>query len=76
MNKKLSLEQWKAAVVREYGSNVQFTVEDGFGKTYGDVGNWTAHTGPDMQADVVGCYVPGDFCWLYRGNIDYEYDAE
>lgn len=50
-------EAWKAAVLRRYPT-ARFTVDDG--QTYGDIGDWTAHVGPDMQADVVGVYVLED----------------
>lgn len=60
----LTLDQWKTKVLT-YHPTAMFTVEDGTGRTYGDVGEWTAHTGPDMQADVVGVYT-SEFCdvWL------------
>jgi len=54
-----TLEQWKQRIRQRY-SSVQFTREDGSGKTYGSVGDWTAHTGFDMQADVVSTYVEGE----------------
>lgn len=50
-----TLQEWQAIVRRRYPM-VQFTLEDGTGRTYGELGQWTAHTGPDMQADVVGVY--------------------
>lgn len=63
----LTLDQWKDAVrAHALGRNqkIQFTLEDGTGKTYGDIGDWTAHTGPDMQDDVVGVYTPTVW-WYY-----------
>lgn len=50
-----TLQEWQAIIRRRYPT-VQFTLEDGTGRTYGELGQWTAHTGPDMQADVVGVY--------------------
>lgn len=50
-----TLQEWQAIVRRRYPM-VQFTLEDGTGRTYGELGQWTAHTGPDMQADVIGVY--------------------
>jgi hypothetical protein len=52
----MTLDAWKSAVKEAWGAKVTFTLEDGTGKTYGEEGDWTAHTGPDMQADVVGVY--------------------
>lgn len=60
MEEKLTVAQWKEKVLASF-PDAQFTQEDGSGKTYGEVGGWTAHTGPDMQADVVGIYSK-DFC--------------
>jgi hypothetical protein len=66
MKQALTLEQWQAVVRESYPNGiVQFTVEDGTGRTYGEVGEWTAHIGPDMQEDVVGVYCPGEFCNVY-----------
>ena len=45
----LTLEQWKSAVKAKY-PKAKLTKGGG----YGSAGDWTAHTGPDMQADVVG----------------------
>ena len=56
----LTLEQWKAAVSKKF-PKAKFTLEDGSGSTYGEKGDWCAHDGPDMQADVVGVFTP-DFC--------------
>lgn len=63
----LSLQQWKDKVLALH-PHAQFTVEPpngspNRGATYGEPGDWVAHTGPDMQADVVGVFVPGDECW-------------
>ena len=58
-------DQWYASFV----DGVQFTVEDGTGNTYGEEGDVTAHIGPDMQADVVGVWMPEDeFGWI---NAEY-----
>lgn len=43
---------------------VEFTQEDGSGCTYGEIGEWTAAIGPDMQADVVGVYTE-TFCSVH-----------
>ena len=58
-------ETWKTLVRCRYPT-AQITVEDGTGKTYGEVGDLTAHTGPDMQADVVGTYSPGQGGWVSK----------
>lgn len=55
----MNFDQWRARVL-ELHPTAQFTLEDGSSKTYGELGGWTAHTGPDMQADVVGIFnTPG-----------------
>lgn len=60
---------WQAAV-RSHHPTARFTLEDGSGRTYGEEGEWTAHTGPDMQAHVVGTYVPGVACTVYEPNVE------
>jgi hypothetical protein len=72
--KSLTLEKWKAEVKRVHPKAV-FTIEDGSGKTYGEKGDWTAHTGKDMQADIVGVYT-NSYCWVSDkdGEFD-EYDV-
>ncbi len=67
-----TLDQWKQETTDAYPT-VQFTQEDGSGRTYGEVGDWTAHVGPDMQADVVGVYVPREALverinYVYQGS--------
>ncbi len=52
---ELTVQQWKDRVTEEW-PEAEFTQEDGSGKTYGDIGEWTAHVGPDMQMDTVGIY--------------------
>lgn len=52
-----SFDDWKGMVLARY-PDAAFTLEDGSGRTYGSVGDWTAHIGPDMQSDVVGVYAP------------------
>ncbi len=69
----MNLAEWKAAVTAKHPS-AEFTCEDGSGRSYGDVGEWTAHTGPDMQADVVGVFVPGEFCDIW-GPAVLEFDG-
>ena len=62
----LSLVRWQA-LVRQHYPAVEFTVEPPedhpeSGRTYGEPGTWTAHIGPDMQDDAIGCYSPGSNC--------------
>lgn len=67
--KRLSFEEWKAAVLAAY-PKAQFTEETGAGETYGDIGDWTAHLGPDMQCDECGVYCfDGGFCRV--GDVEY-----
>lgn len=47
--------EWMRIALKFYG-DASITYEDGSNKTYGDLGSWTVHTGPDMQADVVATY--------------------
>ncbi len=56
-SRQLNLNEWKDRVLT-FHLNAQFTCEDGSGVTYGDLGQWMAHIGPDMQADIVGVYIP------------------
>lgn len=71
----LSLKEWQAEVKKQH-PNAKFTREDGSGKTYGDQGDWTAHTGNDMQADVVGTFT-ATACWIARRDGDFdEYDVK
>ena len=71
---KLTFEAWKDLVLTKH-PQAQFTKETGAGETYGELGDWTAHVGPDMQADVVGAYVTGEFCSVYDedGRLDREF---
>ena len=62
-----SQEQWQDDVLRLY-PEAGFTIEDGSGLTYGPRGSITAHVGPDMQAEVVGVYDPGEACWIDDGK--------
>lgn len=72
----ISLDAWKAKVL-EHHPRAEFTLEDGTGKTYGDEGQTTAHTGPDMQADVVGCYVPeGEWGWYWKDGQSYDAETD
>ena len=48
---KLTLDQWKSQVKAKY-PKVKLT----HGGGYGSSSDWTAHVGPDMQADVVGVF--------------------
>lgn len=60
-----TVAQWKREVLKDH-PEARFTKEDGEGSTYGERGDWTAHTGPDMQSDVVGTYSPnGDFASVF-----------
>lgn len=71
----LTVDQWKQAVLKKH-PKATFTKEDGTGKTYGEEGDWTAHTGPDMQADVVGVHsLNNEFSsvWDKRAKRDREY---
>lgn len=64
----MSFQKWKTAVLKR-NPKAKLTYEDGSGKTYGDEGGWTAHVGPDMQADVVGTYSwENDLCWYSDGK--------
>lgn len=49
--------KWQARIRAAYPV-VLFTTETGAGETYGDIGETTAHVGPDMQDDVVGVWRP------------------
>jgi hypothetical protein len=75
----LTYAEWRAYVLRKYPT-AELTLDTGKGETYGEAGSTTAHIGPDMQADVVGVYVPAGveeatdadytpsrpagFCWI------------
>lgn len=71
----ITLEQWKQKVLGQHPT-AEFTLEDGSGVSYGEEGDWTAHTGPDMQADVVGVYNPESGGWYLKGDdmLDAETD--
>jgi hypothetical protein len=60
LSSKLSVSEWQEKVRARF-PKAEFTQEDGSGCTYGEIGEWTAATGPDMQADVVGVYTE-TFC--------------
>lgn len=60
LSTKLSVSEWQA-LVRARFPKADFVQEDGSGCTYGEIGEWTATIGPDMQADVVGVYAE-TFC--------------
>ena len=64
----MTLEEWKAKLIEDCPA-VKFTEETGAGETYGEVGDVTAHIGPDMQADVVGTWSPNAHVWTlyYHG---------
>ena len=64
----MMLNQWKELISAIF-PGAQFTLEDGMEHTYGEIGDWTAHTGPDMQSDVVGVYCIGSFCSV--GDTEY-----
>lgn len=67
----LSLEGWKVEVQRLHPT-AQFTLETGGGETYGEVGDWVAHVGPDMQADVVGVFSSNDdFAEVWTADRQY-----
>jgi hypothetical protein len=61
---KLTFDAWRRLIVTKYPA-VQFTQESGKGETYGEPGDWVAHTGSDMQLDVVGTFVPASHCAIY-----------
>jgi hypothetical protein len=67
----MNIDQWRTRVL-ELHPTAQFTQEDGTGVTYGEKGSWTAHTGPDMQADIVGVFVPPftDGAFLYSNGME------
>ncbi len=73
----LSLADWKSLVSKKH-PKAKFTKENGSGKTYGEKGDWCAHTGPDMQADVVGVYSLGnEFCSVIgKDGDEVEYDTK
>ncbi len=74
----LTVEDWKSEVLKKHPM-AKFTKEDGSGKTYGEEGDWTAHTGPDMQADVVGVHAANNgfaSVWDRRRKQDVEYSTK
>ncbi len=74
--RSMSFEKWRAEVLKLH-KNAKFTYEDGSGPTYGDEGDWAAHTGPDMQADVIGAYSwQNDVCWIDDHGDFVEYGTE
>lgn len=60
---RLSISEWQSKVKARF-PKAKFIQEDGSGRTYGDVGEWTAAIGPDMQSDVVGVYTE-TFCSIH-----------
>jgi len=70
---------WRSKVL-EVHPTAGFVTEDGTGKTYGEPGDVVAYllrdnrvptnddVGPDMQDDVVGIWIPGDFCWYENAH--------
>lgn len=77
--RSISLQAWKHEVTKVY-QKAKFTQDTGRGNTYGTKGDWTAHTGPDMQADVVGVYAYStESCWWFVGGEEpdvVEYETE
>lgn len=72
----MNIDSWKKAVLEKHPT-AEFTEEDGTGKTYGEVGDVTAHTGPDLQADVVGVFsINNEFCSVDSGGEFQEFVAE
>lgn len=64
---RLTFTAWETGVLARF-PKAQFTLEDGSGKTYGEAGDWAAHTGPDMQADIVGGFHGrDDYAWISVG---------
>lgn len=60
----MTLDEWRTKIMAAHPT-AQITRETGAGETYeGEVGDYTAHTGPDMQADVVGGYYYGYRWWV------------
>lgn len=68
-----TFEDWKQTVLSHHPT-AQFTEETGAGETYGEIGEWVAHIGPDMQADVVGVFTTEGYCSVLENGeyIDYE----
>ena len=60
--KSLTVNEWKKEVSKSW-PKAKFILEDGNRGTNGDVGEWTAVKGKDMQADVVGVFTP-EFCFV------------
>lgn len=67
-DKAYTLVKWKELVLSRF-PNATITQEDGRGNTYGDVGDWTAHTGPDMQVDVVGVFTQAGYCSVWDVDL-------
>lgn len=72
-DKIYTLEEWKTLVLSSW-PKANLVQEDGEGKTYGDVGEWTAVIGPDFQADVVGVFTLGGYCSIWLINREGEGD--
>lgn len=72
LSEHLDLNQWKSKI-KDQHPTAKFTLEDGSGKSNGDIGDWTAHLGSDMSSDVVGTFCPGNnFCSVL--NQEGEFD--
>lgn len=68
----MKVEAWRELVQQHYPTTAQFTQEDGTGNTYGELGDWVAHIGPDMQADIVGVHTE-HYASLYLNGEWLEY---
>lgn len=76
MRRSLTLDQWTAEVMSRW-PEAKFVVETGDGETYGSPGDIGAFKGPDMQADMVACFVPySHFTFFHEDGSDEEGDAE
>lgn len=49
----MTFEEWREAILTTY-PGAEIIQETGACETYGEVGVWSAFTGPDRQADFVG----------------------
>jgi hypothetical protein len=63
----MTVQRWMELVKSVY-PDAKFTLEDGTGLTYGDENDYTAHIGPDMQADVVGVFTTDGY-WSVEGIL-------
>ncbi len=62
-SQRLSVKEWQSIVQARF-PKAEFIQEDGSYTTNGDIGEWTAIIGPDVQSDVVGVYTE-TFCSIF-----------